>query len=293
MVSVRKKTISGQSYYYLEHSYRKSGSIIKKEKYLGKKVPNDLEEVKKQFFYELSAETWFAKLDEIKENYSKEVVKLPSYIREKEAKSFSVRFTFDSNKIEGSKLTLRETASLIQEGTAPKEKPMEDVKEAESHYNVFLEMMGCSKDLSFQLVLEWYKKLFQATKPEIAGKLREHQVAISGSKFLPPLPVEVYALTKEFFKWYDKNKKKHAVELAALVHLKFVSIHPFADGNGRISRLLMNFVLHKRSFPMLNIRYEKRNSYYTALERAQTKENDSIFLNWFYKRYCKEHEKYA
>ncbi|MBU3958163.1 MAG: Fic family protein, partial [Nanoarchaeota archaeon] len=63
-------------------------------------------------------------------------------------------------------------------------------------------------------------------------------------------------LLEEFFGWYNKNKGRlHSVELAALAHLKFVTIHPFSDGNGRISRLLMNFVLHKHGFPMLNIPY--------------------------------------
>jgi Fic family protein len=64
--------------------------------------------------------------------------------------------------------------------------------------------------------------------------------------------------------------------------------NPFADGNGRISRLLMNFVLHKHGFPMLNIPYEKRAGYYGALERAQTKKEEGIFLNWLFKRYLKE-----
>jgi len=84
----------------------------------------------------------------------------------------------------------------------------------------------------------------------------------------------------------------HAVELAALVHLKLVTIHPFADGNGRISRLMMNFVLNKHGFPMLNIPYEKRAGYYGALERSQTKKEDSIFLQWLFKRYLKEHSKF-
>jgi len=110
---------------------------------------------------------------------------------------------------------------------------------------------------------------------------------------VPPLAVEVEPMLSDFFKWYEKSRVKlHPAELAALVHLKFVTIHPFADGNGRISRLLMNFVLNKHGFPMLNIHYANRNSYYNALERAQVKENDSIFLNWFFKRYKKELERF-
>ena len=84
----------------------------------------------------------------------------------------------------------------------------------------------------------------------------------------------------------------HPVELAALVHLKFVSIHPFGDGNGRISRLMMNFVLHKHGYPMLNISYKNRNSYYTALERSQLKKLDQIFIVHIIKRYIKDYKSY-
>jgi Fic family protein len=71
-----------------------------------------------------------------------------------------------------------------------------------------------------------------------------------------------------------------------------VTIHPFADGNGRISRLIMNFVLNKQSLPMLNIPYKNRNNYYNALERSQVKRQDSVFLQWLFKRYVKEYTRY-
>jgi Fic family protein len=97
----------------------------------------------------------------------------------------------------------------------------------------------------------------------------------------------------EFFKWYKKNKDGlHPVELAALVHLKLVTIHPFGDGNGRITRLVMNFVLNRKKYPLFDITYENRNSYYNALQRSQVKKDDKIFLQWFVKRYTKEYERY-
>ena len=89
-----------------------------------------------------------------------------------------------------------------------------------------------------------------------------------------------------------KNKTKlNPIVLAALVHLKFVTIHPFVDGNGRISRILMNFVLHKKNYPLLNIHYECRAGYYTALERSHIKCMDFIFVQWFIKKYIKEQKR--
>ncbi len=293
MVTIRKKTVKKQAYYYLEHSFREKGKIEKKEKYLGKTVPKNIEELKNQFISEIYEEKWFDLFDKIKEGYSEQKKITSPSAREKETENFIIKFTYDTNRIEGSKLTLRETSLLLEKGISPNAKPLVDVKEAEAHRNVFYEMLGYQKELSLYTILYFHKKLFENTKEDMAGKLRQHQVAIAGSKFIPPFPAEVYPLLKDFFSWYGKNKvKMYPVELAAQVHLKLVTIHPFADGNGRISRLLMNFVLYRHGFPMLNIPYEKRAGYYVSLERSQIKKDDTIFLQWFFKRYLKEHMRY-
>ena len=293
MVTVRKKTIGTKTYYYLEHTFRINETVSKKEKYLGHQLPKDLEKIKKEFLAEFYKERWYLKLNAIHDKYQKESGKIPPSSFKEELKKFAIKFTYDTQKIEGSTLTLRETANLIERGITPHDKSIVDTKEAETHNSVFLEMFAEKKDISLQLILYWHHKLLKQTKEDIAGKIRQHQVAISGSTFLPPSPVEVYPLITEFFKWYNKNKLKlHPVELAALVHLKFVTIHPFADGNGRMSRLMMNFVLKKAGYPMLNILYTNRNSYYTALERSQTKRIDIIFVQWLFKRYLKENSRF-
>jgi len=291
MVNLIKKQIGNQVYYYLEHSFRQGSSVKKIEKYLGKEIPKNIEEIKKIFVFQVYKEKWFKIFSEIKENFSKEQKQTPFSAKEKETESFMIKFTYNTQKIEGSKLTLRDTANLLEKGINPK-KPLSDIKETEAHKKVFYEMLNYQKDLALQIVLYWHKKLFESTKEDIAGKIRAHQIAISRSKFLPPFPAELEFLLKEFFEWYNKNKNINPIELAALVHLKFVSIHPFSDGNGRLSRLMMNFVLKKNRCPMLDIPYENRNSYYNALERAQIKKNELIFLQWFFKRYAKENRRF-
>ncbi|MEM3411709.1 MAG: Fic family protein [archaeon] len=293
MVTIKKRVIGKQTYYYLEHTLRKDGKIEKKVKYIGKNLPKDIQKLKREFLSEIYKEKWYPLFDKIKENFSKEIEKMQKFAIEKETEIFAIKFTYDTQRIEGSRLTLRETADLLEKGITPAAKPIYDVKEAEAHKKIFYEMLDYKKDLSLQIILYWHKKLFEQSKPEIAGKIRNYQVKISGSKFVPPFPAEIYPLLREFFKWYNKNKNKlHPVELAALVHLKFVTIHPFADGNGRISRILMNFILKKHGYPMLNIPYEKRTSYYNALERSQIKKDDNIFLQWFFRRYIKEFKRY-
>lgn len=218
---------------------------------------------------------------------------MPKSVREKELGRFATTFTYDTQRIEGSTLTRRETTDLLERGITPKNKPMRDAQEATAHRDLFFEILKSKKDLSLHEIQEWHWKLFNKTKPDIAGKLRTYQVGIGDSKFMPPAPVEVYPMLTEFFQWYNKNKNKlHPIELAALSHLKFVTIHPFGDGNGRVSRLIMNFILNRKKYPMLDIQYVGRNSYYNALEKSQVNKEDKTFLQWFIKRYVKEYKKY-
>ena len=293
MAAIRKKTMGNQNYFYLEHSFKADGQVKKKELYLGKEIPKNVDKIKADFLQGIYQNKWYGSLDRVKNNFSKDFNKMPRIAKEKYFENFMVKFTYNSNRIEGSKITLKETAKLLEEGITPKNKPIRDIKETEAHKEVFYHMLNYSKDLDLNIVLFWHRMLFKDSQPHIAGQIRKHSVAVSRSKAEFPLPAELNILLMEFFKWYNQNKEKiYPVELAALVHLKFVSIHSFADGNGRISRIIMNFVLHKHNFPMLDIPYTKRDNYYTALERAQVKKIEQIFVQHIIKRYLKEHKNY-
>jgi len=292
MVEIKKRKIRKQEYFYLEHSFRDGKKVMKKHKYLGKEIPKNIEELKVEFISELYKDKWIKDIESIRENFSKEYESMPRSAKEKERETFAIKFTYNSQRIEGSTLTLKETANLLERGISPA-KPIRDIREAESHKKVFDNMIDYDKDLNLNIVTYWNRLLLEETKSDIAGRIRNHQIALARSKFAPPFPAELDTLLHEFFKWYAKNKDKlHPVELAALVYLKFVTIHPFGDGNGRVSRIMMNFVLKKNGYPLLDIPYEKRNSYYNALERAQVRKEESIFLQWFFKRYVQEHKRY-
>ncbi len=287
------KLVKGRQYYYLEHSFREKDKLMKKEVYLGSEIPQNIEEIKTNFMYELMKEKYFDSFEEIRKKFSKELKAMPPSAKEKYLNYFIIKFTYDSNRIEGSTITLKETAKILELGISPQNKPVKEIKETEAHRRVFKEIINYQKDLSWQIILKWHQLLLQQTQPDIAGKVRSHQVRMAGSNTQFPFPAELEFLLKEFFRWYNQNKEKvHPVELAALAHLKFVSIHPFSDGNGRISRILMNFVLNKNNYPMLNIKYSNRDSYYNALERAQTKQQEKVFILNIFRRYFKEYKKY-
>jgi len=293
MVIIRKRKKNRNEYYYLEHSFKLGKKVLKKEKYLGKTLPKNIEALKQSFFHEIFLEKWVKILNKIKKNFSIDSTRMPKSAKDNYIKNFMIKFTYDTNRIEGSTLSLKETANLLEYGISPGNKPLEDIKETEAHKKVFYKMLNSKKDLSLNNMIYWHKLLLENTHPDIAGKIRKHTVGVARCKFEFPFPAELNVLLKDFFKWYHKNKEKlHPVELAALVHLKFVSIHPFSDGNGRISRLMMNFVLNKHKYPMLNIHYSNRDAYYTALERSQLNTKDYIFVQYMIKRYIKEYKKY-
>lgn len=293
MANLRVKEVNGKKYYYLEHTIREGARFRIKRKYFGSEVPKDLDLIKENFMHEMFLEKYEKSLENIRKKFRQDFSKYPPSAKDQYIESFMIRFTYNTNRIEGSTLSLKETADLLQQHVTPRNKPVRDVKEAEAHKDVFYEMLNYKKDLSLPAVLYWHKLLLQSTKPDIAGVVRNHQVAIARSKVELPFPAELDALLHEFFVWHGKNKNRiNPVVLAAMVHLKFVTIHPFTDGNGRISRLMMNFVLRKHNYPMLNIEYVNRNSYYNALERSQTKKKEYVFVQYLVKRYLKVYKKY-
>jgi cell filamentation protein, protein adenylyltransferase len=294
MVELKEMKKGNKRYFYLVHSYREGKSVKKKQLYLGDSVPKDLDKKRRIFTEEFYKEKFLGNITKIKEKFNTEYKVLPKSAKEKSKKNFAIKFTYNTQRIEGSTLTLKETANLLENGISPGSKPLRDSKEAEAHKKVFLEMLNYEKNMNLQTVLKWHKDLMQNTHEDIAGKIRNHDVAIAQSKFKPPIHMELEILLKEFFDWYNKEKKNiHPVELAALAHLKFVTIHPFVDGNGRISRLMMNFILKNNNFPLLDIQYTKRTGYYNALERSNLKNDDGIFIQWLFRRYLAEYKKYT
>jgi Fic family protein len=91
----------------------------------------------------------------------------------------------------------------------------------------------------------------------------------------------------ELIKVYNKNKKMDPVELAARMHYKFESIHPFGDGNGRVGRLIINYILWHSGYPVLIMEYKKRKSYYKALQKGE-----EGFFKYFIRRYLKVYQRY-
>ncbi len=275
------KIIEKKGYCYLKHSYRKGKKIVTKERYLGKTIPENIEDIKEEMLKEGKIEL-HKKLEKIKNEFRKEWEKFPDSVKERELEEIAIAFTYNTNAIEGSMITLEEVREIIEDKMAPN-KPLRDVKEAEFHAKVFLEMLKKKENVSNRLMLDWHKKIFGETKQDIAGRYRDYLVRIGN--YRAPDWQDVKKLMKQLVRFVNSSNI-NPVELAAISHYRFEKTHPFGDGNGRIGRLLMNLILWQGQYPMLIIEYKKRKSYYRALNKGE-----QGFVNYFMKRYLAVHKK--
>jgi Fic family protein len=277
-----KRKKGSHEYFYLQHSYRKKGKVITREKYLGIEIPKDLEKIKEDFRTELKVNI-NERIERIRENFQAEWNRIPNSVKKKELEEISIAFTYNTNAIEGSTITLEETREIIHDKISPN-KPIRDVRETEAHSKVFLKMIELKEEITNELILKWHKDIFGETKTDIAGKYRDYLVRVGS--YIAPDWQDVEKMMKELIIFISKNRKMNAVELSARTHYRFEKIHPFGDGNGRIGRLLMNYILWWAGFPMIIIEYKRRKSYYRAL-----KKNEDQFVSYFFRRYLTFHKK--
>jgi Fic family protein len=192
-----------------------------------------------------------------------------------------VELTYSSNAIEGNTLTRIETAEVIEKGVGViiSGKSLKDQLEAINHAKAIgfvrelSQKMKSHQQITEQDILEIQKILLAGIHDDWAGKYRTIEIFVRGSNTDFPLPQDVSGKMKRFISFLQEQQGEHPVILAAEAHFKLVSIHPFRDGNGRTSRLLMNLILLIHGFPMAVIRQEQREEYLALFDRVR-KTND-------------------
>ncbi len=192
-----------------------------------------------------------------------------------------VRWTYHSNAIEGNTLTLRETKVAL-EGITIGGKSLREHLEAVNHRDAILlleDLVQKAEPLSEWTIRSLHHLILKGIDDDNAGRYRTINVRIAGASHLPPDQVMVPELMERFIAWYrEEAASLHPVERAARVHSDFVKIHPFVDGNGRSSRLLMNLELVKAGYPAAVLPVEKRLAYYEALDQDHAHGNQVPFL---------------
>jgi Fic family protein len=191
--------------------------------------------------------------------------------------------TYNSNAIEGNTLTLPETKLVLEEGITIGGKTLREHLEATNNARAFdlMEDIAKKKKKIDHVVIQQIHEVVTAGILEEAGKYRTRNVRIIGSARTPPDWSKVIRLMDELIEKIDRCKR-HPVEVAALLHHGFVKIHPFIDGNGRVSRLLNNLYLISHGYPPLVLKKEDRGKYYRFL-RAADAGNPGQFVNFIAK----------
>ena len=200
---------------------------------------------------------------------------------------FKIELTYSSNAIEGNTLNRRETAEVIERGISAviSGKPLKDLLEARNHAMALEFIENLTKKLkghqfiTVEDIKAVHKIILTGIDNNWAGTYRQTEVFIKGSNAEFPPPQKVPPLMKKFINWLQTQQGTHPVQVAADAHFKFVSIHPFIDGNGRTARLLMNIILIMNGYPMAIIPNEEKSAYLATFDSARIDNNMEPFYD--------------
>ncbi len=287
MVYHEIRKVRGKKQNYLIHNSREKGKWVKKSKFigLGNLTKKNIKKLKKEFEIELIVATasknlskaQIFEIEKIKSGYNKTISSLDPEEFEEFEKNFFTELTYDSNAIEGSSLTIRDTDLILNEGLVPEGKTLREINEAKNHLEAIKFLDKYKGDLNEAFILKLHSIILKDISEKFAGRYRENKVRIFRSDVKFPDYAQVPQMMKNLIYWYKANKSNmHPFELATIFSMKFVSIHPFVDGNGRVSRLLMNFLLKKKNYPWINIYMKQRAEYLKAVRKANDGEYKEI-----------------
>lgn len=197
--------------------------------------------------------------------------------------AWDIKYTYESNRIEGNSLTLRETQLVVAKRMTLKGKTIEEHLEVRNHQEAIYyirDLAEKSTVLNEYLINSIHNIVLGGIDPHNAGKYRSADVEITGASHVPPQPYMVKKHMEDIFIWYNENKDSlHPVLLASNMHEKIVTVHPWIDGNGRTCRLIMNLILMQHGFPIARISGddEAREQYYKGLDAAQIENTSEPF----------------
>ncbi len=290
-IAVRK--VKGKQYYYMEESVKQGKKWAKKSVYLGNAVPENekLVQIYQKFqeslkqegisgvtppFTQFVTRSMAAKLEKAEIGKAEFLKSLTPQQRAKFARRERITFVSDSNAIEGSTLDYWLTERVLNDQKRAEGFQKRGIhltnfgREEQEAFNLnncldaYEKLLSSKAELSEELILKFHFILLSKIEgyEPYRGVWRPVNVRIRGSDHVFPHHAEVPGQMNGLLDWYRKNKALiHPAELAAKFHTKFTTIHPFADGNGRMARLLMNYILQSNNLPFTNIPLRRRSTY--------------------------------
>ena len=268
---------------YLVYNHRKDNHWVKQSRFIGygKLSLQKISKLKKEFELELLfnrkylylTKNQVLEIEKLRRAYFEKTNALSEEEFEQFENSYFTELTYNSNSIEGNSLSLEETSLVINENIVPEGKTLREIYEAKNHAQAIKFLKSYKQDIDEKLILKLHSIILNNISERFAGRYREGTVKIFGSDVRFPDTEKVPQLVLNLVYWYKEHKKEyHPFELAVIFSTKLVSIHPFVDGNGRISRLLMNFILQKNKFPWINVYTKQRAEYLKAVRKGNDEE---------------------
>lgn len=206
---------------------------------------------------------------------------LPKAARDNYSAVFEVEYTHNSTAIEGNTLTLMETKLLLEDKLSVGGKELREIYEVVNHNKAFSYVSGRVAEklpLDEKAIKDIHAMLMDNIM--VGGVYRNVDVYISGAQHTPPSPGEMYRQIKNFYIDLQADGRGNSIETAAWGHAEFVKIHPFADGNGRTSRLIMNYLLMSGGYLPISVPKESRLKYFECLEEYAIHGDLSMFVSF-------------
>ena len=185
---------------------------------------------------------------------------------------YKIGLTWSSNAIEGNALTISETKVILEDGLTVGGHPLRELYEAAGHgaaYDFMVSLAG-KREIRVRDIREMHRLFYQRIDASRAGVWRDRPIIVTGTDYVFPSPEDIETQMRELEAWADESRTRfHPVTFAALLHLKLVTVHPFIDGNGRASRLVMNLALLQDGYQLAVIPPVCRAEYLADIRRYQ------------------------
>ena len=222
----------------------------------------------------------FINIDEKLKKYSE--IKLSKELLRDLREDLIIKWTYNSNAIEGNTIDMYQTKVLLEDGITIGGKTMKEHLEIINHAEAIKyieEIVEKKISLNEYETKNIHGLVTKGIEDIDSGKYRDTQVQIVGANFIPIPPYLVKEKMEELISWH-KESEQHPIEKSSILHGEFVKIHPFKDGNGRTARLLLNFELMRNSYPPIIINKEERENYYRTLDTGSVTGNWEEFINF-------------
>jgi Fic family protein len=306
MMKLEIKLIKGHKYLYITDRVKVNAEKLTLTFYVGRLEKTSVESVRKKLaefeLYKLTRYTeyrlkqrrcdfldperarkleWLAYGHQLLRQY------YPDEFHRYEAAVF-VHYAQSTTALEGNTITLRQAAELFEHDVTPSGKTLREIHELTNYLNLEKFLGQYEGDVSERLIKQMHA-ILERSIAESLGAYRQIQVYIEKAEYVPPPPFEIPALMRELVAWYRTSKARlHPFELGILLHTKLVTIHPFVNGNGRVGRALLNFVLNRNGYPTLYVDVGQRERYLDAVEKGNNGEYEPI-INFLYDLYLTQH----